>query len=336
LPVPHPLDFDWRFTNGTRSLILERINRVTAGNGRVVFLGAPTLFRTAQETPLGGRCFLIDACRESALAVPQAKQSRVIVADLLVDDIPNLSAMALMADPPWYEEFAQAFLWVANQIVELSGNVFLSTPPVGTRPGIEQEWSRTLVFAHHLGLVLRDVEQCLRYQSPPFEKNALRAAGHDDVHSEWRPGILARFEKVAVGAAVPRPSSPPQRGQWQARSLLGVRFYMRRMISGSDRNPIFKPVVHGDVLSTVSRRDVRRDAADVWTSGNRIFGCSDTETVTWIVDALDRGHRPDTYVEASLKRKLTATERELVLNAADQVVRIVARELAEYVLEWEG
>jgi len=40
-------------------------------------------------------------------------------------------------------------------------------------------------------------------------------------------------------------------------------------------------LIAGDVLPTVSRRDERRRAALIWTSGNRVFGSDDTElTVT--------------------------------------------------------
>jgi len=101
LPVPHPLDYDWRFTGESRSLILEEINQIASAKDRVVFLGAPTLFRAAQDTPLGPRCFLIDACPETVSALRESN-GRVFIADLLNDSVPFLSAGAVVADPPWY------------------------------------------------------------------------------------------------------------------------------------------------------------------------------------------------------------------------------------------
>jgi hypothetical protein len=335
LPVPHPLDYDWRFTCESRSLLLGKLNEIVSSEGRVVFLGAPTLFRDAQDEPLGCRSFLIDACPEVVSALPAAHANQVFVADLLQNEIPVLSAKAVVADPPWYEEFATAFLWASSRIAELGGTVFLSTPPDGTRPGIKREWSRTVAFASDLGLILRSTEQCLRYYSPPFERNALQAAGHPDVQSEWRPGVLARFDKVRV-SNVARSTRVSERDEWVERSILGVRFRMRRMAAPRTRNPLLLRLVDRDVLPSVSRRDPRRHQADVWTSGNRIFACSDTEALAWILEALESGHRPDTSVESLLGRQLGRNEKEFVIDTAEQVSRLVSCELEEYVLKWEG
>ena len=236
-----------------------------------------------------------------------------------------------MADPPWYEEFAQAFLWASSRIVRVGGTILLSAPPVGTRPGIEQEWGRTLAFANTLGLKFIRSDQCLRYESPPFERNALRAAGHPEVASAWRPGVLARFEKVHIVEAT-RPNVTSGRARWVERSAFGVRFRMRRKSSPAIRNPALIELVDGDVLASVSRRDPRREHADVWTSGNRIFGCVDTEALTRVVEALASGHRADTYVERLVGRKLTLIEQGLVLGAAAQVSCVISRELGEYLL----
>jgi hypothetical protein len=85
----------------------------------------------------------------------------------------------------------------------------------------------------------------------------------------------------------------------------------------------------------VSRRDPRRAKADVWTSGNRIFACPDTASLQLIAKALAAGTRPDTYISAVLGRKLTEAERQHILFAAKEIAMITARELQEYLLNWE-
>jgi hypothetical protein len=49
-PVPHPLDYDWRFTDLSRSVVLRKVTQAVSAGGKVVFLGAPTLFHAAQDT----------------------------------------------------------------------------------------------------------------------------------------------------------------------------------------------------------------------------------------------------------------------------------------------
>ncbi len=336
LPVPHPLDYDWRFTNDSCSLVLRKVNETLLSGGNVVFLAAPTLFRAAQNTALSSRSFLVDASRETVSALGAGNVGHIFVADLLRDDVPLLLGNVVVVDPPWYEEFSAAFLWASSRIVEPGGTVFLSTPPVGTRPGIEAEWSRTIDMASRFGLVLCSVEQCLRYDSPPFERNALKAAGHADVRSEWRCGTLARFERAGI-AYTPRPKGVSERPEWVEKSLHGVRFRLRRQVPCPEmRNPMLVPVLTGDILPTVSRRDLRRRQVDVWTSGNRVYACSDTEALAWIVDALETRQRVDRYVESSLGRQLRPDEQESVIETMDQVSRIVSSELEEYLLEWEG
>ncbi|MGC2270730.1 MAG: hypothetical protein WA539_02030, partial [Candidatus Sulfotelmatobacter sp.] len=90
LPVPHPLDYDWRFTNDSCSLVLRKVNETLLSGGNVVFLAAPTLFRAAQNTALSSRSFLVDASRETVSALGAGNVGHIFVADLLRDDVPLL------------------------------------------------------------------------------------------------------------------------------------------------------------------------------------------------------------------------------------------------------
>ena len=333
LPVPHPLDFDWRFTSETISDLLRRVNEVYPTAGGVCFLGAPTLFRAAVERSMARPFYLVDASVSCAKAVQDAP-GRMFVSDLLTEALPDLRAAVVVSDPPWYEEFIRAFLWAAAQLVEVGGSVLLSFPPVGTRPYIEDEWKQTQNFAQRLGLTLRERSLSLKYVSPPFEQNALRAAHHQYVQPDWRPGVLVLFEKTGE-CREPRPSSDICHLKWSEQSLLGVRWRFRPQQQPTVCRPLLVEAVPGDILDSVSRRDPRRAKADVWTSGNRIFACPNTGSLESIVKALASGIRPDTYVSEFLGRKLSQAERQDVLLAAKDVATITARELREYLADWE-
>lgn len=334
LPVPHPLDFDWRFTAETINDLL-RLTEDLSRNGAhgLCFLGAPSLFRASIEHGIRRPFSLIDASAACAAAL-KGVGGKIFVTNLLTDPLPEVRAELVVADPPWYEEFVRSFLWAASQIVLLGGTVLLSFPPVGTRPGIEEEWRRTEKFAHGLGLTLREKSLSLKYLSPPFEQNALRAAHHQYVQPDWRPGVLVVFQKTGE-CCEPRPTNDNLHLEWTEQSLLGVRWRFRPQQQPIECRPLLVEAVAEDILDSVSRRDPRRAKADVWTSGNRIFASPDTRSLELITKALASGAHPDTFLSEVFGRKLIDAERQEVLRIAKQVATITAHELREYLMHWE-
>jgi len=335
-PVPHPLDYDWRFVADSRQLLLDRVLALTRPQDHVILVGAPTVFRAAVEHGFPRDMTLID--RNGYIGGPQflTLPRRVITVDVTTDEIPCTTGALVITDPPWYEEYSKAFLWAAARLTALGGTVLLSAPPLGTRPGIEEEWIRMKSFASEIGLDFISSEQVLRYRMPPFERNALRAAGHGNVEADWRPGMLWTFSRTSATPTADRPLVLAKRHEWADRSMSGVRFRIRRRLEIFSRDPRLRTLVSGDVLDSVSRRDPRRSAVDVWTSGNRVFGCAATDLLLTIVDAISTSAPIICAVERSLGRTLTEEERDHIAATEDRVIEIVQRETTEYVNDWEG
>jgi len=335
-PVPHPLDYDWRFTESSRDLLLQRALSVTGSADHVILLGAPTVFRAAVERQFPRRITLVD--RNGYIDGPQFSSAplTVITTDITRDPIPSVVGRLAITDPPWYEEYGRAFLWAAAQMVESGGTVLLSAAPAGTRPGIEEEWGRTKEFASSIGLEFISAQQVLRYRMPPFERNALRAAGYIDVEHDWRPGVLWTFTRTDSRSSVVRPYVPSSRDEWIERCLSGVRFRVRRSSKEAKVDPRLGSIVPGDILDSVSRRDSRRNEVDVWTSGNRIFRCTGTNILVSILDAISLAKPAAELVAASLGRMLTEEERHHIRRAENHVIDLVRMETEEYVTGWEG
>ena len=335
-PVPHPLDYDWRFVESSRQLLLDRALALTDPRDPVVFLGAPTVFRAAVERDFPRDVTLIDS--NGYIGGPQFTGGgrQVMTADIIKDEIPSLSGKVVITDPPWYEEYSRAFLWAVARVTACGGTVLLSAAPVGTRPSIEEEWVRTKSFASAVGLEFVSSEQVLRYRMPPFERNALRAAGHIDVEYDWRPGVLWTFLRTSANPAAERPFVCTNKNEWDERSMSGVRFRIRRRFGSRGGDPRLVTLVAGDILNSVSRRDPRRSTVDVWTSGNRVFGCAAPDSFVTILDAISTTTLAADAVERSLGRLLTDEERHHIAAAEDRVIEIVQREIEEYVNDWEG
>lgn len=247
-----------------------------------------------------------------------------------------MTAQVVVIDPPWYPVHVRTFLWAASQICTVGGHVFLSAPPAGTRPGIKEEWEETLELAEGMGLRLkRSQPSALPYVSPPFERNALRAAGVSSYPAEWRRGDLAVFLRFGQAShhslpllyhSPPAPLSPCP--EWAEESVEGVRIRMRSQ-EHFRGDPRLVSLVTGDVLPSVSRRDERRPLAEVWTSGNRIFRCADTAILREVCRAVARNKAVAACVAGALRRTLTPEEVRQAEDAGEQLRQLIEIERGE-------
>jgi hypothetical protein len=142
---------------------------------------------------------------------------------------------------------------------------------------MKAERDELLSYAERCGLFLREERLAsLRYVMPPFERNTLRVARLlPFVPVDWRRGDLLVFEQRSRGELPPHQASPrDEASHWQEHIIDGVRIRVQTGVSEDEgEDPRLLSLLPGDILPSVSRRDSRRAAARVWTSGNRIFGC---------------------------------------------------------------
>jgi hypothetical protein len=144
LPIPHPLDYDWRFGNRAIDYLLAEALRYTSAGDGIVLIGAPSLFVAAIERSYPREIRLLDANPSvTDRLAREASDGQVVRCDVLYDALPRLSAKVVVIDPPWYEDHFRSFLWAAVELCQMGGRVVASVPPVGTRPGITQEWRRS-------------------------------------------------------------------------------------------------------------------------------------------------------------------------------------------------
>ncbi len=247
------------------------MREVTPPRGKVALVATPTFaaaFRSSKNglmvdyygadvsgdmwsPALGGRCFAVDLMRKPRLGERYA---------------------TVLMDPPWYEEHIPRFLHFAAAALGANGHLLMAMPAVGTRPSIAEENQRVLSVAEELGLELLSVsEGLIPYETPPFERSALRAAGIRNVAAEWRRGDLWLMRKVREEKAV-WPGDVASEN-WQELRFGPVRVRVAPIFGPEGADPSLHSILEGDVLPTVSRRDSRRALARVWTTCNRIFSC---------------------------------------------------------------
>lgn len=337
LPVPHPLDFDWRFGDKATDHLLERCLELTDVEDCAVLLGTPSVLARAIEHDFPRKMVLFEGNPAVTDSLTRfAPKGSVFNCDLTGDELPQISAKAVICDSPWYMEYVKSFLWSACQLCATDGYLLLSTPPAGTRPNVSEEWAMILEWADRLGFRLLSVEYgVLPYVSPPFERNALKVEGLHNIPGEWRCSNLALFV-LKHRARVPRPPECLRDRSWREEVFQDVRIRFRE---GSDvtglEDPTLNTIVPGDILPSVSRWDDRRRLVDVWTSGNRIFRCDNPGLLCQIAKSIVCNQSPKEIITGCLGRTLTLAETELVAKASEQIINIINIEKNEYVSYWE-
>lgn len=330
LKTPHPLDFEWRNSTESLSTLTAKIGKLTQPDDKILILGMPTLFATAVEKDLPNIVTLIE--RNAPIVtglknlIKNQPRFRVLQEDIFILN-PNTIRrhQCVLMDPPWYAPHFFQFMWLAAKCTELGGVVAISLPPINTRPSIPKERLEWFSFCESLGLCIESIEpQLLEYAMPFFEFNALRAAGIENILPFWRKGDFAVFRKVSE-SEIERPDIKPIGNEWVEREFKSIRLRIKtspRLNIGQEELSV-ESIVKADILPTISSRDHRRDVANIWTSGNRIFKTNDPEA---FVKAFDE-------IGASKARTQLGGDQKLVKEFIDLLENFESMEFKNY-MDW--
>ncbi len=280
LPLPHPLDFEWRFTPDSARSLLDRAASLTRAGDDLLLFGTPGLAVEALTLPIGRRlAFLAESNSVTGrvVALNEATGAPISVA-FCNNGLPRESGDAVLLDPPWYLDYVRPMLAAAAHACRPGGVVLISLPPDGARPSAVDDRQAVVAFAGRLGLaVIEHSPLAIGYETPFFERNALAAAGIS-APPQWRRGDLIVFKKVRGATRLP-PTSSSHRRDWTEVGIGRMRLFIRGVGEARSEKASFASLIGGDVLPTVSRRDPRRQLANVWTSGNRIFRTNNPQLV---------------------------------------------------------
>jgi len=326
LPLPHPLDYEWRFTADASRALLNRAADLTSSGSDVLLFGTPGLALEALTLPIGRRLALLvepNSVTDRLFALNQATGSPLAIA-FCSGGLPRESADAVLLDPPWYLDFVRPMLSAAAHACRADGHILISLPPDGARPTAEADREAVLALGKRLGLALVErVPLSISYETPFFERNALRAAGIS-TPPQWRRGDLVVFRKVSV-ARLPPPNSQRIR-PWTEVSVGRMRLFIGKGGRATVGDADLTSIVAGDVLPTVSRRDPRRSSVNVWTSGNRVFRTGNPQLVLDAAISCSGG-----AVGSGIQPRLWGTldEREALERVAAELRDLAALEAAE-------
>lgn len=328
LPVPHPLDFDWRFTDASADTLLNLGVDVCRPGETIALLGTPSIYAAACRANAGRRVILWDQNGYQDLCGGGVLHPDLSVSscDISISPLPAAVASYVVLDPPWYTDKYRAFLWAASCLSKANATVAMVVPGEGTRPGIRADHASVVQYGARTGLRLEEHRVgAIAYIAPRFERNALDAAGLGSLPWGWRRGDLLVFRRTA-GSCAPRPAPGAPERDWSDIEWMATRVRVRARGSASTV-PSIVSLVDGDVLDSVSRRDPRRPSVDVWTAGNRVYKCDAGDALSRLLRGLARGMTP---VEAlALGRDLSDDERVTLDAIVGLLVHALCTEASE-------
>ncbi len=323
---PHPLDFEWRNSTGSLDYLISIVQKINDFHDKTLFLGFPTLFATACIKNIQQKVTLVERNKPivRGLTKLNAEKDRfqILEADIFKVAPKTIGKYySVFMDPPWYSPDFYQFMWLAAQCVEVGGTIGISLPPINTRPDIGRERIEWFSFCQKHGLYIENLyTQKLHYAMPFFEFNAFRAAGVKDILPFWRKGDLALFRKVH-SYNHERPNHDEKRPEWVEKEMETVRIRVKVEKSEAQKSELkISHLIKGDILPTVSTRDKRRDTANVWTTGNRVFKVNNTLRFIQLLDDLKNG-------------KSKTKELKLVADFVDSINEFEKNEYNNY-LDW--
>lgn len=332
LPLPHPLDYEWRYTSLTRDYLIKKLSNSCQGNKSIVLIGAPTVFIDLVKRNIDSNLFLLDYNQEMLRVISDQISSKgLLMYDVFDYSPPKLEASVILLDPPWYDAYFRSFLWTSSECSLLGSEIILSFPSIGTRPNVKKERDNIINFAASVGLEFCSIEEkSISYKTPFFEFNALRAAGLYNFPLDWRNGDLLIFKKKKPVQSIPSIySNRPSVNSWIEIRYGDLRFRIKEE-NNNLHSPEINPILDTEILPSVSSRFKAREKANFWTIGNRIYECNCSSLIINSLRNLNKesSNKSSNYEYGN--NNYSKTDIDVIENKLKQIITKESKELTEY------
>jgi hypothetical protein len=260
LPLPHPLDSEFRFDEKTAQELASALISATRDGDEILLVGTPTVAVALAATSVDRRVRFVGPgdCVTAAIAA-------LFEPDRLALDESNVpSAAAGVIDPPWYVGPVRAMLGICARGCKAGAPIWMVVPPVGARPDAARDHQAFIGIADGLGLRVTSSKGTVHYRTPLFELAAMERQGIARLGC-WRRGDIVEL----VVRDAPRPSRDVRARSAYELTVGGIR--LRLGETTFLLPPLLVPILDGEVFPSVSSRAPGRVSANLWTSGNRAF-----------------------------------------------------------------
>lgn len=300
LPVPHMVDYDWRFSRQGISTFTKRINSIIAKTDvkAIVFIGSPSLFKYyCSYEFVNIQFYLVDFNANQHIKKSELRSNQHVIDCNIHYDLPaeikldSIKADVIVMDPPWYPEYYERFFEICVKVSHIGSIVLGVYPPEMTRSTVAEEKQKLSEYTRKLGFSdLRFDLHCIEYSTPPFEKNVLKANNIYNYPANWRFGDLMFSTRVTnTCELLTEHCFFSKNCGWSEKrcGIVRIKFKQDSLTPDDIFSISLYHLYNDDIYPSVSRRYTGHKSINVWTSGNRVFNCSNIPLLIRILEGLD-------------------------------------------------
>lgn len=259
LPLPHPLDSEFRFDEATARMLASALVEATKAGDEILLIGVPSVAIELSAMDVDRQVRFLGPDNSVTDAVRAAFNGERLV----LAQGPGRTAAAALLDAPWYADPMVELIEICAHGCRNRAPVNLTFPRLGTRPEIVADRAAYLAAAASAGLLPTGASDLVCYRTPLFELAALERQGIARLPS-WRSGEMLEF--VATAEVASRPWLRPRVTEL---TVFGTRL---RLISGTKSGASGLELIdEHEVFRSVSSRASGRSRATLWTTTNRAF-----------------------------------------------------------------
>ena len=260
LPLPHPLDSEWRFTPSSVDDLVGRLLDATSPGDELLLVGTPSVAAALSRTCADRRIRFVGPDD-----LVSAEVERLFTGDLRLTRGTGGQAAAAIVDPPWYGGPFAEMLAICARGCRRHAPVLTVMPRNATRPGMKVDVADMLASVVALGIEPTEADSFeVGYRTPLFEARALERGGLRPDLGEWRRGDCVTL--TSSGKAL-GPVASTGRTEHVELMLDGCRIRLTFGKKTGGRG--LAPVEDEEVSASVSARSPTRQSANLWTTANR-------------------------------------------------------------------
>lgn len=281
-PDPHPLDYDWRFSDKTARKLCE-----FCVNGKTLSVGVPTVAALLSEK--GKEVVLVDSHPIQDL------KSHLII-DINVSPPLKGSYNFVVMDPPWYLDVYYRWLSWGAISAGVGAKIFLSIWPDNTRPLAISEKKELFDWISKWADI-EYLKNSLEYETPLFEK----MSEFKKNNLEMRRGDLVVITINDIPALKKITSS---KSKWIRYLIddyqIAVKYDEKKTQDDSIKLEKLNQA-NGWIWPSVSKRAEGRELIQLWSSENEVAKLDNPNALIKLLDQLLENEDLDNFHEKANK-----------------------------------
>lgn len=277
LPAPHPVNYEWRYTEESSKAIVEIIKSNSNDDVKICCLGTPSIALELIRNKMGEKTTFLDINEPlKKLIERKFDDSGITCKTYDAQNIPQRKFLDsfdfVIVNPPWYLDYYKLFISRAIDFLKPDGGRIL-TPLF---PALSRQNAFKDLGAFELSLEESNCKEVntkgfVEFEMPEFEKAILNQNNIPLPESNWRNAELVELVFGSNKKSAITGNLKLEKRKWlrYVEDKLAIAVANPFKIADNANNEA-KYFAESHILTTVSRKEIENMEIDVWDSNNKV------------------------------------------------------------------